>query len=102
MENKIKPVSGEIIAEREFKVRIKPRKFRPVYIRVRKPVSEGRDWFCTYEIEDDNYFRAHNIYGVDSIQALTCALMLANVEVEGLKNQYKNDFLFLGQGMDLW
>lgn len=99
---KVKPVSGEIIAERKFKVRIKPRKFRPVHVRIRKPVREDRDWFCTYEIEDGKYFTANNIYGVDSIQALNCALMLAKVEVEGLKKQYKDDFLFLGQGMDLW
>jgi hypothetical protein len=52
-----------------------------ITIEIHKPEQGEQDWGCRYDIDWPEGMRTFRAYGIDALQALTCALHIIGAEI---------------------
>ena len=87
-----------IVAERILHIRSNSAPGIPVHVRLFSPVSRGKDWSCSYEIEWPLKLRAMKAHGVDASQALILALHMIGSELYSSKYHAERTLIWLEAG----
>jgi hypothetical protein len=70
---------------------------REVVVRFLLPEQRETDWSCTYRIAWPDRQREFVGYGIDGVQALSCAMMNAHAELLASPEAKAGDLLWLGE-----
>lgn len=82
---------NEVIMERAFSL-----DGNELPCRFYRPVSDGQDYSCRYEIEWPNGSRARDVWGVDSVQAFLLAMQAAHADLLIRREHDNHDLSWLG------
>jgi hypothetical protein len=78
---------GDVIASRSLMLNSDDGTKSEVLALLGKPLQDGRDFYCPYQIKGAGDEKVRGSYGIDAIQALHLAIRNLGVEVEVLNKE---------------
>ena len=68
-----------------------------VIVRFGRPVRDGQDFYCEYEIAWPDRKQRHRAFGVDQVQALLLALKMAHARLVSSPEGKRGELRWLGE-----